>query len=89
MMIVEVRRIGRMADGQTCPIAVRSLSNTKWAADAAHTISRCSLLAELPFESFPLAVGSTTVRADLCLYSPESYGLEEKRGICNDMIITS
>ncbi len=28
-------------------------------------------------------------RADLCLYSPESYSLEEKRGICNDMIITS
>ena len=23
------------------------------------------------------------------LYSPESYSLEEKRGICNDMIITS
>ena len=28
-------------------------------------------------------------RADLCLYSPESYSFEEKRGICNDMIITS
>ena len=23
-------------------------------------------------------------RADLCLYSPESYTLEEKRDICND-----
>lgn len=28
-------------------------------------------------------------RADLCLYSPESYTLEEKRDICNDMISTS
>jgi hypothetical protein len=28
-------------------------------------------------------------RADLCLYSPESYSLEEKKDICNDMIATS
>ena len=28
-------------------------------------------------------------RADLCLYSPESYSLEEKRDICNDMMSTS
>lgn len=28
-------------------------------------------------------------RADLCLYSPESYSLEEKGRICNDMISTS
>ena len=28
-------------------------------------------------------------RADLCLYSPESYTLEEKRDICNDMMGTS
>lgn len=28
-------------------------------------------------------------RADLCLYSPESYSLEEKREICNDMMSTS
>ena len=28
-------------------------------------------------------------RSDLCLYSPESYTLEEKRDICNDMISTS
>lgn len=28
-------------------------------------------------------------RADLCCYSPESYMLDEKRAICNDMIITS
>lgn len=28
-------------------------------------------------------------RADLCLYSPESYTLDEKREICNDMIRTS
>ena len=28
-------------------------------------------------------------RADLCLYSPESYTLEEKRDICNDMMSTS
>lgn len=28
-------------------------------------------------------------RADLCLHSPESYSLEEKRQICNDMISTS
>jgi len=28
-------------------------------------------------------------KADLCCYSPESYTLEEKREICNDMISTS
>ena len=28
-------------------------------------------------------------RADLCLYSPESYTLEEKKEICNDMMATS
>ena len=28
-------------------------------------------------------------RADICLYSPESYSLEEKKQICNDMIATS
>ena len=28
-------------------------------------------------------------RADLCLYSPESYSLEEKKEICNDMMATS
>lgn len=28
-------------------------------------------------------------RADLCLYSPESYTLEEKKEICDDMIATS
>lgn len=28
-------------------------------------------------------------KADLCCYSPESYSLEEKKEICNDMISTS
>lgn len=28
-------------------------------------------------------------RADLCLYSPESYSLEEKKEICNEMVTTS
>lgn len=28
-------------------------------------------------------------RADLCLYSPQSYTLEEKREICNNMVATS
>ena len=28
-------------------------------------------------------------RTDLCLYSPESYTLEEKEQICNDMAATS
>ena len=28
-------------------------------------------------------------RADLCPYSPESYSLDEKKEICNDMISTS
>ena len=28
-------------------------------------------------------------RADLCIYSPESYSLEEKKEICNDMMATS
>jgi len=28
-------------------------------------------------------------KADLCCYSPESYTLDEKRDICNEMISTS
>ena len=28
-------------------------------------------------------------RADLCLYSAESYTLDEKKEICNDMMATS
>ena len=28
-------------------------------------------------------------KADLCLYSPESYSLDEKRDICNEMISSS
>ena len=28
-------------------------------------------------------------RADLCLYLPESYTLDEKKEICNDMMSTS
>lgn len=28
-------------------------------------------------------------RADICLYSPESYSLEEEKQICNDMMSTS
>ena len=28
-------------------------------------------------------------KADLCLYSPESYSLDEKKQICNDMMVTS
>lgn len=28
-------------------------------------------------------------RADLCLYSPESYSMDEKKEICNDMMATS
>ena len=28
-------------------------------------------------------------RVDLCLFSRESYSIEEKRQICNDMISTS
>ena len=28
-------------------------------------------------------------KADLCCYSPESYSLDEKKAICNDMISTS
>ena len=28
-------------------------------------------------------------KADICLYSPESYTLDEKREICNEMVSTS
>ena len=28
-------------------------------------------------------------KADICLYSPESYTLDEKRDICNEMVSTS
>ena len=28
-------------------------------------------------------------KADICLYSPESYSLDEKKEICNDMMATS
>ena len=31
----------------------------------------------------------TYFKADLCCYSPESYSLEEKRGICDEMVSSS
>ena len=33
--------------------------------------------------------GTHSLRADLCIYSPESYSLDEKKEICNDMMATS
>ena len=35
------------------------------------------------------AEGMAYFRADLCIYSPESYSLDEKKGICNDMMSAS
>ncbi len=35
------------------------------------------------------AEGMAYFKADLCCYSPESYTLEEKKEICNDMMTTS
>lgn len=32
---------------------------------------------------------ASSSRADLCIYSPESYSLDEKKVICNDMMATS
>ena len=47
-----------------------------WLAPAAISLAGCAVF--LPPD-----------RADLCLYSPESYSLEEKKQICNDMMSTS
>ena len=33
--------------------------------------------------------GHGYLKVDLCCYSPESYSLEEKRDICNEMVSTS
>lgn len=35
------------------------------------------------------AEGMAYFRADLCIYSPESYSLDEKKEICNDMMSAS
>lgn len=35
------------------------------------------------------AEGMAYFRADLCIYSPESYSLDEKKGVCNDMMSAS
>jgi hypothetical protein len=35
------------------------------------------------------AEGMAYFRADLCIYSPESYSLDEKKEICNDMMSVS
>ena len=44
---------------------------------------------EAKWEELKQAEDMAYFRADICLYSPESYSLEEKKAICNDMIATS
>ena len=39
---------------------------------------------ETKWEDLRQAEEMAYFRADLCLYSPESYSLEEKKEICND-----
>lgn len=41
------------------------------------------------FDELAQAEDMAYFKADICLYSPESYTLEEKRDICNEMISTS
>ena len=41
------------------------------------------------FDELAQAEDIAYFKADICLYSPESYTLEEKRDICNEMISTS
>ena len=46
-------------------------------------------MSEAKMTELPQAEDMAYFRADLCCYSPESYSLEEKKEICNDMISTS
>ena len=41
------------------------------------------------FDELAQAEDMAYFKADICLYSPESYTLEEKSDICNEMISTS
>ena len=41
------------------------------------------------WEELRLAEEMAYFKADVCLYSPESYSLEEKKEICNEMMATS
>ena len=41
------------------------------------------------FDELAQAEDMAYFKADICLYSPESYTLEEKRDICNEMISTN
>jgi len=47
------------------------------------------MMNEAKWEELKQAEDMAYFRADICLYSPESYSLEEKKAICNDMIATS
>ena len=47
------------------------------------------MLNEAKMQELNEAEAMAYFKADICLYSPESYSLEEKRDICNEMIETS
>ena len=47
------------------------------------------MMNEEKWEELKQAEEMAYFRADICLYSPESYSLEEKKEICNDMMNTS
>ena len=47
------------------------------------------MMNEAKWEELKQAEDMAYFKADICLYSPESYSLDEKKAICNDMMSTS
>ena len=57
--------------------------------DAGHRREIKTMMNEAKMNELTQAEDMAYFRADLCCYSPESYTLEEKKEICNDMMATS
>lgn len=68
-----------------CPLTLRELPGETVRSQGRKT----TMMNDEEWTELQQAEDMAYFRADLCCYSPESYTLDEKRAICNDMIITS
>lgn len=68
-----------------CPLALRGLPG----GTARNRGRKTTMMNNEKWTELQQAEDIAYFKADLCCYSPESYSLEEKRAICNDMISTS
>ena len=68
-----------------CPLASRGLPGETAKSRGRKT----TMMNDEKWTELQQAEDMAYFKADLCCYSPESYSLDEKRDICNEMVSTS